>query len=88
MNANIYIGTPAAVCPPILFIPLVNLFLKNPQHQHSLGESEKTQSRIFLTFATPDSISLAPESLHSFKSDWIKVGIKTSPSRTPAEGCS
>lgn len=68
--------------------PLINLFLRNPQHQHSLGEWEKTQNRIFHIFTTPDRISSAPESLHSFKSNRITVSIKNSPSPTPTQGCS
>lgn len=79
MNANIYVGTPSVVCPPISGFPLINLFLGNPQHQQSLGEWDKTQSRIFHVFTTLDRISSTPESLHSFRSDWIKVSIKKFP---------
>lgn len=85
MKANIYLGTPLAACPSLLVFPLINLFLRNPQHQHWLGAGDKTQSRMFHVFRTPDRISSTPGSLHPFNPI---ASFRNSPSPTPTQGCS
>lgn len=83
MKANIYLGTPLAACPSLLVFPLINLFLRNPQHQHCLGARDRTQSRIFHILRTPDRISSTPESLHPFNPI---ASLSNSPFLAPTQG--